>query len=108
MVGVRYPEADIVVYTDLNTDSASAAGLKLLSDLRNSQWAIFEPPEPTRRGYKTQKDSIIDFFFVTNSLTSAATVRLVATPNCFPSDHLPLALSINFHDSSRKSVVRKV
>ncbi len=107
---VRYPVSDIVVFSDLNTERHSGPGKKFFLNLSASEWTILDPPSATRLGYGNQRDSSIDFFFLSTSISSAAAslVRLEVATVSFPSDHRPLVLSINFSSGSRRALVSKV
>ena len=72
MLLVRYPEADCIVYTDLNAEKESGIGKKFFNELSSASWAVLVQPQPTRIGYGDQSDSIIDYFFVSAPLAASA------------------------------------
>jgi hypothetical protein len=43
MVPSRYPEAAILVYTDLNTDKESLISKRLFSELTATGWSVLAP-----------------------------------------------------------------
>jgi hypothetical protein len=44
IVPTRYPEAAILVYTDLNTDKESLIIKRLFSELDATGWSVLAPP----------------------------------------------------------------
>jgi hypothetical protein len=92
MVRTRYPEADILVHTDLNADKESRISKRIFSELAVTGWSVLALSLSTRVGYGSQKDSITDFFFISQSLMSAGSANLEVKQGFFPSDHRPLVL----------------
>ncbi len=108
MVRVRYGDADIIVYADLNVQKSSSTGKKFFASLPASQWCVLGTPAATRIGYGNQKESTIDYFFVSNSVVhSASEMKISVESISFPSDHKPLQLKINFIEHGRQCAVRK-
>jgi hypothetical protein len=65
--------------------------------LSTAEWAVLDPPEPTRTGYGDQKDSAIDFFIISSVCQNTfSEISTRVHQSIFTSDHKLVSLLLTY------------